>query len=411
MDHRYSRLSIEFLTTESRRLCVSVVNKMLPVVVITDRARKRLKSKHPWIFSNEIHTKPEVEPGEIVRVQDERGHFIGIGYYNPHTLIAVRVLSTNSDFDAEVRIQSALDHRLRFYEDHIYRLIYSESDGLPGLIADRYNETLVLQILTAGMERMQKTILPLLIQKIQPKRILLRNDSPYRELEGLPLKTEWILGEPVEKEIVEIDGLKFQIDYSGGQKTGFFLDQQKNRKQLARFARGVSMLDAFSYAGGWALYGARAGMKEITAVDSSQGALAAARENAELNGYSITTIAEDVFEFLRSRYSSPSRYDLIVLDPPAFCKSRRQLPQAIKGYREINLRAMKLLNPGGVLITCSCSQPVSTEIFLDILREAASDSGRSFHLQDVFFQPPDHPVLLNFPESHYLKCVVLEHAP
>lgn len=381
---------------------------MLPVAIISDQGKKRLKSKHPWIFSNEIDLKPEVQPGEIVRIQDHAGHFVGTGYYNPHTLIAVRILSTQSDFDLQERIHNALNHRLRFYQVPIYRLIFSESDGLPGLIVDRYNDTLVTQILTAGMERMRETLLHALIEIVRPKRILLRNDSAYRELEGLPLGSEWVFGEPVGQEILEMDGLKFQIDYTGGQKTGFFLDQQRNRQQLPHYAKGKSMLDAFSYSGAWALYGARAGMKEITAVDSSQEALASVTRNAELNGYNITTIAEDVFEFLRGRYGSPSRYDLIVLDPPAFCKSKRQLVPAVKGYREINIRAMKLLNAGGVLITCSCSQPVSSDLFLEILQQAASDSGRPFHVREVLFQPPDHPVLLTFPESHYLKCVVLE---
>ena len=380
----------------------------LPVAIVSDRARKRLKNKHPWIFSNEIDSKPEADSGQLVRVQDREGHFVGTGYYNPHTLIAIRILAAHSEFDLKDRVQKALDHRQRFYKQPLYRLIYSESDGLPGLIVDRYLDTLVAQILTAGMERMRMEIVSTLIEVVKPKRILLRNDSPYRTLEGLPLTTEWILGDPLGQEIVEMDGLKFEVNYEQGQKTGFFLDQQRNRNELVRFNQGKTMLDAFCYSGAWALYGAKSGFLEITAVDSSQDALAAVRRNSLLNGFAIETIAEDVFEFLRNQYNNPKRYDLIVLDPPAFCKSKRHLLQSIKGYREINLRAMKLLNTGGVLITCSCSQPVTTELFLDILKEAAKNSGRSFHLREVPFQPPDHPVLLNFPESHYLKCAVLE---
>jgi 23S rRNA (cytosine1962-C5)-methyltransferase len=381
---------------------------MLPVVVVSDRGKKRLKTKHPWIFSNEIESKPEVPPGEVVRVEDRAGHFVGVGYYNPNTLIAVRILSHHSDSDLSQRIHNALHDRQRLFQEPLYRLIYSESDGLPGLIVDRYFDTLVAQILTAGMERMRENVLSALIQIVQPKRILFRNDSKYRELEGLPLTSEWVFGDPMDSQVIETDGLKFRIDYSGGQKTGFFLDQQRNRQQLARFAKGESMLDAFSYSGAWAMYAARAGFKEITAVDSSKEALASVVENARLNGYSITTVAEDVFEFLRRQYASQTRYDLIVLDPPAFCKSKRQLPPAIKGYREINLRAMKLLNPGGILITCSCSQPVSIDLFLEIIGQAAADAGRVFQTRELLFQPPDHPVILNFPESHYLKCVVLE---
>lgn len=381
---------------------------MLPVFVVSDRARKRLKSKHPWVFSNELETKPAVAPGELVQIQDRAGHLVGIGYYNPHTLIAVRILSTHSTFDLNERIQHSLETRQRLYEDTIYRLIYGESDGLPGLIVDRYNGTLVVQILTAGMERMRNEVISALIEIIKPERILLRNDSSYRELEGLTTGLEWIYGEPVERQVLEMDGLKFEVDFSGGQKTGFFLDQRRNRQQLYRFAKGNSMLDAFAYSGAWSLYGAKAGFQDITALDSSQQVLSAVQTNAALNGYSITTIAEDAFDFLKRRYADPVRYDLIVLDPPAFCKSKRQLAQAIKGYREINLRAMKLLNPGGSLITCSCSQPVSTDLFQGILQQASEDSGRPFRVREVLFQPPDHPVLLNFPESHYLKCVVLQ---
>lgn len=379
-----------------------------PVVIVSDRARKRLKSKHPWVFSNEIVAKPEVPPGEIVDVRDERDHFIGAGYYNPHTLIAARILSYHGQFDLEARLHDAIEYRRKHYQDTLCRLVYGESDGLPGLIADRYGDTIVLQVLTAGMERMKEDAIRILARDLQPARILLRNDSAYRKLEGLSTENQWAYGEPIETTIVETDGLKFLVDLSGGQKTGFFLDQQENRRRIADYARGSNFLDAFSYSGAWAMYAARAGMRRITAVDSSQDALAGATANAELNRYSITTIAEDVFEFLRRKYSTPERYDLIVLDPPAFCKSRKHLQEALKGYREINLRAMKLLNHGGVLITCSCSQPVTPDIFMEMLRGAAADSGRAFAVREFRLHPPDHPVLLHFPESLYLKCAILE---
>lgn len=379
-----------------------------PVVIVSDRARKRLKSKHPWVFSNEIVAKPEVPPGEIVEVRDERDHFIGAGYYNPHTLIAARILSYHGQFDLEARLHDAIEYRRKHYQDTLCRLVYGESDGLPGLIADRYGDTIVLQVLTAGMERMKEDAIRILARDLQPARILLRNDSAYRKLEGLSTENQWAYGESIETTIVETDGLKFLVDLSGGQKTGFFLDQQENRRRIADYARGSNFLDAFSYSGAWAMYAARAGMRRITAVDSSQDALAGATANAELNGYSITTIAEDVFEFLRRKYSTPERYDLIVLDPPAFCKSRKHLQEALKGYREINLRAMKLLNHGGVLITCSCSQPVTPDIFMEMLRGAAADSGRAFAVREFRLHPPDHPVLLHFPESLYLKCAILE---
>lgn len=381
---------------------------MNPIAIITDRARKRLKSKHPWIFSNEIVEKPKVAAGNLVTVQDSSGNFIATGYYNPHTLIAVRILSFHSTFSLQDRIRKALYIRTQYYTQPLYRVIYGESDGLPGLIADRYGDTIVLQILTAGMERMREQILHALIEIVQPARVLLRNDSSYRELEGLPLKVEWLHGEPLKQQQMEFDGIRFVVDFESGQKTGLFLDQQNNRRRLSFYVHGQTMLDVFAYSGMWSLYGAKAGMRHITAVDSSEHALGLLRQNAELNGYSITTIANDAFDFLKAQYGTPDRYDMIVLDPPAFCKSKRQLKQALKGYREINLRAMKLLHKDGVLFTCSCSQPVTPEIFEDVLRHAAADSGRALVLREMLFQPPDHPVLLHFPESHYLKCAVLQ---
>ena len=379
-----------------------------PSVTVSDRGRKRLKGKHPWVFSNEIAAKPEVPPGAMVEVRDERGHFLGAGTYNPHTLIAVRILTYHGPFDLASRIAAAVEMRTRLYGAGLCRLVYGESDGLPGLIADRYGDTLVVQILTAGMELMKDDVVRFLTESAKPARILLRNDSAYRKLEGLGTESLWVLGEPADTVIIETGGLKLAVNLAGGQKTGFFLDQQENRARVAAYARGSRFLDAFAYTGAWAMAAARAGLTRITAVDSSEEALAGAARNAELNGYSITTVADDVFEFLRKKYSTPERYDMIVLDPPAFCKSRKQVGEALKGYREINLRAMKLLDRAGVLFTCSCSQPVTPDLFLDMLRDAASDSGRAFALRELRLHPPDHPVLLHFPESLYLKCAILE---
>ena len=381
---------------------------MLPVAVITDRAKKRLKTKHPWIFSNELKSKPPAASGDLVQIQDPSSHFVGFGYYNPHTLIAIRILSFTHEFNLSQRIRGSVSRRRS--SDAACRLVYGESDGLPGLIVDRYNQTLVTQILTAGMERMREEVLSELITAVQPARILLRNDSAYRRLEGLPLQVEWAYGEPLDHEIIELDGIRFWIDYQAGQKTGFFLDQQENRRRLLAYGSADNMLDVFSYSGAWGLYGAKAGIKNITVVDTSQEALALAQKNAELNGYSITTVVADAIDFLRQRYEATERFDRIVLDPPAFCKSKKHLPAALKAYREINLRAMKLLGTGGFLFTCSCSQPVTPEIFLQVLHQAAAASGRILYLRELLFQPPDHPILMNFPESHYLKCAILHVA-
>lgn len=379
-------------------------------VIISSRAKKRLKGKHPWIFSNEIVEKPEISAGEIVEVRDEEGHRIATGYFNPYTLIAVRILSYHQEFDLRDRIAKALDFRRQHYKTLTYRWIYGESDGLPGLIVDRYSQTLVAQILTAGMEKLRNEIITTLVEFSSPDRILFRNDSSYRVLEGLPQQIEWVYGSAVDREIIELDDLKFEVNYTEGQKTGFFLDQQTNRQRLIHYAHGERMLDVFSYSGGWSLYGAKAGLRNITAVDSSADALKTAARNAELNNFNLNCIEQDGFQFLREAYSSKDRYDVIVLDPPAFCKSKRQLVEAVRGYREINVRAMKLLERDGVLFTCSCSQPVTPEIFVDILRQAAADSGRTFRMLELLLHPLDHPVLLQFPESLYLKCAVLQVA-
>jgi 23S rRNA (cytosine1962-C5)-methyltransferase len=379
-------------------------------VVVSNRAKKRLKGKHPWIFSNEIVEKPDVSSGEMVEIHDEEGHRIATGYFNPHTLIAVRILSYHQEFDLRDRITKALEFRKRHYQILTYRWIYGESDGLPGLIVDRYSQTLVVQILTAGMEKLRNEIITSLVEFNSSARILLRNDSSYRALEGLPQQTEWVYGDPVDQEIIELDDLKFEVNYTEGQKTGFFLDQQTNRQRLSKYAHGERMLDVFSYSGGWSMYGAKAGLKQITAVDSSADALKSAARNAELNNFSLHCVEQDAFQFLREAYSSKERYDVIVLDPPAFCKSKRQLPEAVRGYREINLRAMKLLERDGVLFTCSCSQPVTPEIFVEVLRQAAADSGRAFRMLELLLHPLDHPVLLQFPESLYLKCAILQVA-
>jgi 23S rRNA (cytosine1962-C5)-methyltransferase len=380
-----------------------------PAIVISDRAKKRLKSKHPWIFSNEITEKPsDIPSGELIEIRDSQGHRIALGYYNPHTLIAARILSYHREFDLADRITKAFEFRKKHYDQDVYRLVYGESDGLPGLIVDRYSQTLVAQILTAGMEHFRDQIIQSLVAIVAPDRILFRNDSSYRELEGLQQSIEWVYGTPADRDVIEVDGLKFEIQFTSGQKTGFFLDQQTNRQRLMKYAQGSSMLDVFSYSGAWSIYAAKAGLKEITVVDSSEEALNSVEVNSKLNQFEIKCLQEDAFQFLRKAYSSDQRYDMIVLDPPAFAKSKKHLVEAVKGYREINLRAMKLLNRDGMLITCSCSQPVTPDLFLDILRQAAADSGRNLHLRELLLHPLDHPVLLSFPESLYLKCAYLQ---
>jgi 23S rRNA (cytosine1962-C5)-methyltransferase len=382
--------------------------KHFPVAVVSDAGRKRLKRNHPWIFSNEIVQRPDVAAGDWIDVRDRSGRYLATGYYNPQTLIAIRILASGKPFDLEERIKSAFIRRENLYPDRVYRLVYGESDQLPGLIVDRYEGTLVVQILTAGMEKMKAEILSALSDQVQPKRILFRNDSPYRKLEGLSGQLEWAVGAAVDREWIRMDGFRFLVDYERGQKTGFFLDQRENRKRLLHYGPAESLLDVFSYTGGWSVYGAAAGIRNMKAVDSSAEALKAAEQIAEANGYRITTVVADAPEFLRETSAGSVRYERIVLDPPAFCKSRKHLASAIRAYREINFRAMKCLASNGLLFTCSCSQPVTPEIFLEILTQAANASGRKFYLRELLFQAPDHPIWMSFPESHYLKCAILQ---
>jgi 23S rRNA (cytosine1962-C5)-methyltransferase len=376
---------------------------------------KRLHNGHLWVFSNEIHESlKQFSPGSLVQVHDMHDAFIGIGYINPNSLISVRLLTRQQeeidrDF-LEKRIGDAvLLRRNLLGERDAYRVIYSEGDYLPGLIADIYGSCLVLQFLTYGMENMRDIVIDLLDRALKPETIVVRNDSRVRGLEGLPLHKEIVKGRLEKLPVVREDGVLFEIDPYEGQKTGFFLDQRENRVRLKDFITQGKGLDLFSYIGAWSMHLATSGA-EVTCVDSSEKALQQVGKNAALNNVSgrIQGIADDVFDFLEEDLrAGEKKYDFIVLDPPAFVKSAGRLKEAVKAYRMINVMSMRLLKPGGILATSSCSYHLGRELFIDMLNAAARSAERSIRLLELRSQAPDHPVLLCMPETEYLKCAFL----
>lgn len=378
----------------------------------------RIRSGHPWVFSNEIASfgerAPKFEPGELVRVADARGRLLGVAYYNPHTLIAARLLSREArpidrDFFA-ARLTAA--RRLR--DRHLpgadaCRLVFGESDGLPGVVVDRYGPVAVVQPLTAGMERLLPLALEALEALLAPAGVVVRRDAGIRGLEGLPIAEPEVRGRVEAPLVIEVGGLAFEVDPLRGQKTGFFLDQRVNHGRVDRVAPGARVLDAFCYGGAFGLRAARAGAREVLFVDSSAEALATARRNAERNGLAARCRFEqaDAFDRLAALDGAGERFDLVILDPPAFARSRKQLAGARRGYKEINRRAFRLLSAGGHLVTCSCSHHVDRETFREIVRDAAADAGRTALVVEAGGQSPDHPVLLGCPETDYLTCFVV----
>jgi 23S rRNA (cytosine1962-C5)-methyltransferase len=375
----------------------------------------RIHAGHLWVFSNELAESPKgFEPGSLVELRDRRDAFLGIGYINPHSLIAVRILThqkeeINADFFRK-RILDAEAHRRLFLKDtDSFRVVFSEGDFLPGLIVDKYGECLCLQILTFGMERWADELISIFDDLFSPSLIVLRNDSPSRLLEGLPQEKRIVKGTLDNLPATREDSLSFEIDPMAGQKTGFFLDQRENRIAFSRLAGEGKGLDLFCYAGAWSMHLAGGGAA-VTGVDDSEAALALARRNAERNGLSERCgfVKADVFEFLRREGEGKGAYDFIVLDPPAFAKSKAKVKEALRAYREINAHAMRVLREGGLLATSSCSYHIDRGSFLEMLRAAARDAGRQVRLIEMRSQARDHPILLSMPETEYLKCAFLE---
>ncbi len=377
---------------------------------------KRILIGHPWVFSNEIKDMPrDAGPGSLVDVMDYRNRFLGRGYLNPHSLIAIRILTyKKEEIDQGFflkRIKEADNFRKELMpEETAYRMVFGEGDYLPGLIVDRYEKTLVIQSTTAGIENRLDLITDALEHLFHPQVIIARNDIPIRRLEGLKEEKKVLLGSVPSPIIIRKNGIVFEVDFWGGQKTGLFLDQGENYLRIAEWARNREVLDCFCYAGGWALHAARAGAKKVFGIDISDKAIYQAERNAALNNLSAVCkfIVGDVFDKLREMEKEGISFGCIVLDPPAFAKSKKKLKEARAGYKEINLRAMKLLEKGGTLISCSCSYHIDRDAFLDILIDAASDARRKARLIEFRGQARDHPILLAARETAYLKCAIVQ---
>lgn len=384
-------------------------------VILKAGKDKRIKAGHLWVYQGEIGIIGiGVKSGEVVEVLDNRGRFLGTGYYNQASQIAVRILSTareniNEQYFSR-RLQRALEYRRKVKPDSsCYRLVFGEGDLLPGLIVDRFEDYLVVQFLTMGMEVNRDLILNLLAELCRPKGIIERSDLSVRHLEELPERSGCVYGECPPSLVIKDNGLSFRIDLLEGQKTGYFLDQSANRAVLASYARG-RVLDCFCHVGSFAIHAAAYGASSVFGVDISEDAVNMAVENASLNGFDerCQFKVANAFDFLRDQVGKKEFYDLIILDPPAFTKSKQALDGAIRGYKEINLRALKLLPPGGILVTCSCSHHMSPDLFWEIINSAAADNKKRLRCLERRTQGLDHPILMGVPETEYLKCFIFE---
>ena len=381
-------------------------------VVISQRGANRLKNGHVWVYRSDVVSAEGVAPGAVVLVTDERGRKFGSALYSSSSQIAVRMISSGpvADFPALLRerVRQAIAYReLLVQNTDAYRVIFSEADFLPGLIVDRYNEILSLQILTQAMDAdpVRTALLSELSEQLRPAAIAERVDSHIRELEQLPPRESGLLRGEQTSTIFAMNGVRFHYDAGEGQKTGAFLDQRENYAAAAQYARGEA-LDVFCYQGAFALHLAQHCSK-VTGVDSSRPALEVADRNAALNQREVEWMEANAFDLLKDYSAVGQRYDTIVLDPPAFAKTRKNLETAMRGYKELNLRALKMLRPGGVLVTCSCSYHVSEGEFQQVVGEAAQDARRSVRLLEKRGQAKDHPVVLSIPETGYLKCLIL----
>ena len=375
-----------------------------------------VRQGQPWIFENELDWADDIcEDGGIVTVLDSRERFAARGFFNRRSAITVRVLTRDPEevIDAGFfrrRIERAWNFRRSLGFENACRVVFGEADGLPGLTVDKFGDCLSFQITSLGMEAWRADLLTILCDLFRPRGIMERNDLPVREKEGLPQRKGCVYGEvPAELEIREHDAVMV-CDLLNGQKTGHFLDQQENRGRLRPYAPGRSVLDLCCCTGGFSIHAALYGAASVEAVDASEEALELVRRNAARNGCqdSITTTKANVFDLMRRYAAEGRRYGLVILDPPAFAKSRKALDGAYRGYKELNLRAMQLTEPGGFLVTCSCSQFMTPELFLRMLREAAADSGREVRLLERLMQSRDHPASLNAAQSLYLKGEILQ---
>ena len=384
-------------------------------MILKPEKEKPIRGFHPWIFSGAIdRLDDDYKTGDLTKVYSDKEEFLGIGYLNPRSQIAVRMLTfKDEEIDLQFfirRMEEAKNLRQTFMppKTNAYRLIHSEGDFLPGLVVDRYGDYLVVQFLTAGMDILKPVILDAMRYVFDPKGIYEHDDVDARKMEGLEESTHILYGaEPPDFVEIEEYGHKFIVDIKLGQKTGFFLDQRENRNKIAAHAKGKKVLNCFAYTGGFSVYAAQAGAKSVTSVEVQERAFNNMKTNFELNGFSGSQyefIREDVFDYLRS---DKQVYDLIILDPPAFCKNKNQIQQAARGYKDINLYAMKRLSSGGILFTSSCSSHIDPDLFQKIIFGAAKDAARNVQIIEKTSHSFDHPINIYHPEGEYLKGLLL----
>jgi len=392
-----------------------MTSEKLPVLVLKRNEDRRLRAGHLWIYSNEVDTGKTpltaFTPGAAIVIQSASGNTLGAGYINPHSLLCARLLSRKPRtlFDVAFftrRLKSALALREVLYSAPFYRLVFGEGDALPGLVIDRYGDVCVVQITTAGMEALREPVLEALQQLLAPAGILLRNDSPLRALEGLSQEDETI-GKVPDCIDLEEGGAQFSVPLGTGQKTGWFYDQRSNRQMMHKYVRGKQVLDVFSYIGAWGIQAAVAGAAGVHCVDAAAAALDNLQRNAAASGVTdrVQTTAGDAFDVLRDLQGQGRTFDVIVVDPPAFIKRRKDIKQGEQGYLRLNRLALQLLVPGGILISCSCSMHLAEARLQAIVHQAAGQSGRRLQILERGFQAPDHPVHPAIPETAYLKAL------
>jgi 23S rRNA (cytosine1962-C5)-methyltransferase len=382
-------------------------------VRVNRKAAERLQDGHLWVFASDVVDRGTAQPGDFVKVIDPKGRALGTAHYSSTSQIVLRLLSQRVEpIDEEFifkRCEAALRFRERVVKDSdAYRLIHAEGDLLPGLIVDRYADWLAVQLLDQGMDRQCDDVVKALTRLLAPRGIVARNDVAVRAKENLPLETKILAGEIPPHVEIAMNGLRLSADLVGGQKTGVFLDQRENYLAVAQYAAGGRALDCFTGSGGFALHLA-ARCSSVEAVDSSAAALESARQNAAANRLSNIEFREaNALQYLPSLVAAHRTFDLVVVDPPAFSKSRESVEQAARGYKDINLRALRLLTPGGLLVTCSCSHHMSEAHLFEVVAQAALDCGKRLRVLDRRTQAHDHPILLTVPETHYLKCLILQ---
>ena len=386
----------------------------LPELRLRHREDRRITAGHLWVFSNEVDTARTpltgFAPGAMCRAIGDKERFLGYAYVNPHALICARIVGRDPEFAPGKslivhRLQVALALRERLYPEPFYRLVYGESDGLPGLVLDRYGDVIVGQIGTAGMEAMKEEVVAALEKVIRPRTVIWKNDSGARELEGLASYVETAHGEPVDKAVVVENGVSFEVPIGSGQKTGWFYDQAANRRALLKYVPGLRVLDVFSYLGAWGLAAAKAGASEVACVDSSAPALEILERSAAANGLSVRTVRDDAFDALAALRDAGEKFDVVVIDPPAFIKRRKDAPKGQAAYRKLNQLAMQLLPRDGILVSCSCSHHLAQDDLIDTVQQAARHLGRFAQVVEVGGHSPDHPLHPAIPETRYLKSL------